>query len=332
VAADLLDAFTDGVCFVALAPISDPGLVASTMAQTLGVPETGGQPVAERLEEYLRERQMLLLLDNFEQVLEAAPLVAELLATAPRLKVLVTSRAVLHLRGEQEFSVPPLSLPPLVESGWLRVESSTKAGPARLSTLNSQLSTLRQYAAVELFIQRALAVKPDFAVTNENAPAVAEICVRLDGLPLAIELAAARVRLLPPEALLARLGSRLKLLTGGARDLPARQQTLRDTIAWSYDLLDDAEKRLFRRLSVFVGGCTLEAVEAVCTDARDEERGMRNEAALERLSLIPHSSFLVTDDALDGLESLVSQSLLRQEEPPPAFGGYPTAGAGGGSS
>jgi predicted ATPase/class 3 adenylate cyclase len=271
VAAELLEVFSDGVFFVGLAPINDPGLVVGTIGQVLGVREGPGQTQAESLQEYLRDRQMLLVLDNFEQVLAAAPLVSELLAHCSRLKVLVTSRAVLHLRGEQEFPVPPLALPDL----------------QRLPPMEA----LSQYAAVELFIQRALQVKPEFAVTNENAPAVAEICHRLDGLPLAIELAAARIRLFSPQALLSRLENRLKLLVGGARDLPARQQALRDTIAWSYDLLDEAHQTLFRRLSVFVGGCTLEAAEAVCPAEGD-----------------------LAVDVLEGLGALVSQSLVRQEE------------------
>jgi predicted ATPase len=219
VAADLLDEFPNGVFFVDLAPIRDPGLVVSAIAKTLGVRETGGQPLIESLKSYVREKQLLLVLDNFEQVLEAAWLVADLLRAAPRLKGLVTSRAVLRLQGEHEYPVPTLSVP----------------DPRCLSPVEA----LSQYAAVELFIQRAVAVRHDFAVANENAPAVAEICYRLDGLPLAIELAAARIKLFPPQALLSRLENRLKLLTGGARDRPARQQTLRDAIAWSYDLLNE---------------------------------------------------------------------------------------------
>jgi predicted ATPase len=207
------------------------------------VREARGQPLLETLNGFLREKSLLLVLDNFEQVLAAAPTVAELMSAESRLKVLVTSRALLRLHGEQEYPVPPLSVP----------------DPRHLPPL----STLCQYAAVELFIQRAVNSKPEFAVSNENAPAVAAICHWLDGLPLAIELAAARMRLFSPEALLARLGSRLKLLVGGARDLPARQQALRDTIAWSYDLLSEAEQALFRRLSVFAGGFTLEAAEAL---------------------------------------------------------------------
>jgi predicted ATPase/class 3 adenylate cyclase len=274
-AADLIDEFHDGVFCVALAPITDPGLVMSTIAQTLGVREDGGQPLLESLSEFLRDRQMLLLLDNFEQVLPAAPRVTEILAACPRLKVLVTSRAVLRLRGEHEFPVPPLALP----------------DPRRVLPGQTQLSAvLSQYAAVELFIQRALAVKPDFSVTNENAPAVAQICHRLDGLPLAIELAAARIRLLTPQDILPRLDNRLKLLTGGARDLPERQQTLRGAIAWSHDLLDETEQQLFRRLSVFVGGCTVAAAEAVGNAKGD------------------------LAELLDSLDSLVGQSLLRQDE------------------
>jgi predicted ATPase/DNA-binding SARP family transcriptional activator len=247
VAAELLGAFENGVTFVALAPISDPDLVVSAVFKTLGVQETAGRPPQESLEEHLRDRELLLLLDNFEQVLAAAPLVAELLASCPRLKVLVTSRAPLHLQGEQEFPVPPLAVPDL------------KHPPP--------VETLSQVAAVALFLQRAQAVKPEFALTDENAAAVAAICQRLDGLPLAIELAAARAKLFSPLALLTRLTSRLALLTGGARDRPARHQTLRSAIAWSYDLLAESEQSLFRRLSVFVDGCTLAAAEAICSDS-----------------------------------------------------------------
>ncbi len=271
VGAELLDDFSDGVFFVALSPIGDPTLVVSTIAQTLGVRETEGQSLLEQVQEHLHARHLLLLLDNFEQVVSAAPRVAELLASCPKLKVLVTSREPLHLRGEKEFAVPPLALP----------------DPKHIPSLDA----LSQYAAVELFIQRALDVKTDFSVTNETAPAIAEICYRLDGLPLALELAAARIKLLPPQAMLARLQQRLKFLTAGARDLPARQQTLRSAIDWSYDLLDEAEKKLFRRLAVFVGGCTFEAAEAVSHAAADP--GI---------------------EIFDGLASLVNKSLLRQQE------------------
>ena len=217
IAAALLDQFEDGVYLVLLAPISDPGLVPATIARALGLREAADRPIADVLTDHLRERQVLLLLDNFEQILPAAPVVADLLAACPRLKILVTSRAALRVRGERELAVPPLGLP----------EDGASVSAERL----------QQYAAVALFAERAREVRPDFAITTENAPAVAEICQRLDGLPLAIELAAARIRLLSPQAMLGRLGRRLPFLTGGSRDLPARQQTLRDTIGWSYDLL-----------------------------------------------------------------------------------------------
>ncbi len=267
VAATLADHFPDGVVFVNLVPLRDPGLLIPTIADALGVREQGGRTALERLKEALRARHVLLVLDNFEQIISAAVLVAELLSACPGLKALVTSRELLRVRGEQAFPVSPLSVPDV-----------------RYATSGERVS---QYAAVQLFIERALAVRPDFAVTNQNAAAVAELCQRLDGLPLAIELAAARSTLFAPEALLARLGSRLKLLTGGSRDLPARQQTLRNTIAWSYDLLTDAEQKLFRRLTAFVGGRSMPAVEAVCAAGGD-------------LDL----------DVVDGLSSLVDKSLL----------------------
>lgn len=281
VATDLIPGFADGVYFVALAPISDPDLVISTIAQSLELEEAGEWPLLERLKAYLCERQLLLVLDNFEQVLAAAPLLAELLAVASHLKVLVTSREVLHLSGEHELPVPPLELPNPEEP--------------------PDLAVLSRCASVELFIQRSLAVKPDFALTDKNAPAVAEICVRLDGLPLAIELAVARIKLLPPQAMLVRLKQhRLRLLRGGSRDLLARQQTLRNAIEWSHDLLDEAEQRLFRRLSVFTGGCALEAAESVCDAIEDPSVGI-----------------------LDGLTSLIDKSLLRQVE---QAGGEPRVG------
>ncbi len=259
--------------FVNLAPISDPALVVPTIAQTLEVKEVAGQALLDLVKTFLREKQVLLLLDNFEQVVGAAVQVTALLAACHQLKVLVTSREVLHVRGEQEFAVPPLTLP----------------DPKHLP----DLVALSRYEAVALFIQRAQAVRPEFEVTIANAPAVAEICVRLDGLPLAIELAAARVKVLPPQALLARLGQRLAVLTSDVRDTPARQQTLRNTIEWSYKLLDVNEQRLFRRLSIFVGGCTLEAAEAVCAPPGDGD---------------------ATRSVLDGVASLVDKSLLQQSE------------------
>lgn len=249
VATEMHDDFADGVCFVPLAPISDPALVVFTIAQTLGLKEVGDRSLLDILKVSLQDKRLLLLLDNFEQVTMAAPGLSELLAACPHLKILVTSRAVLHIRGEHEFEVPPLSLPDLAHL--------------------PESKAISQYAAVDLFMQRATAVKHDFQMTISNARSIAEICVYLDGLPLAIELAAARIKLLSPQTLLTRLTHRLQVLTNGAQDAPVRQQTLRNTIKWSYDLLDAQEQRLFRRLSVFVGGCTLLAVEAVSTALRD---------------------------------------------------------------
>jgi predicted ATPase len=299
VAAELLDAFADGAYFVNLAPLSDPALVAATIAQTLGVRELSGRSVLDSLQAYLRDRQILLVLDNFEHLLQAAAGIAALLAAARGVKILVSSRAVLQLTGEQEYPVLPLALPP------------TSALALDGSRSGREWEALTQYAAVALFIQRALAVKPDFAVTNANAPAVAEICARLDGLPLAIELAAARIKLFPPAALLQRLEQRLPLLTGRPRDLPARQQTLRNTIDWSYTLLDAGEQTLFRRLSVFVGGCTLEAAEAVTAALKIENDKLKNDRHQQQFSIF-NSQFSI----LDGLAALVDQSLLRQVEGP----------------
>ncbi|HZG66128.1 MAG TPA: AAA family ATPase, partial [Herpetosiphonaceae bacterium] len=265
--AELLDDFVDGVWFVELAPITDPSLVVSQIAHTLGVMENGEEDLLAKLQAHFRDRKMLLILDNFEQVVPAAGILAELLRAAPQLRILVTSRAVLRLSGEHEFPVPPLALP----------------DPRHLPSL----AALSQYAAVELFIQRAQMVRPDFQITNESAPAVAEICARLDGLPLAIELAAARTRLFTPQALLQRLRHPLNVLTGGGRDRSARQQTLRGAIDWSYNLLDPEEKLLFAWLGVFAGGWTLEAAEMVCTG--DSGRTVFN-----------------------GLQSLVDKSLVRQ--------------------
>ncbi|MFL5656654.1 MAG: tetratricopeptide repeat protein [Ktedonobacteraceae bacterium] len=273
VARDLVHAFADGVHIVSLAPISDPAFVVSTIAHSMGLTESGSQPLLELLRTSQRDKHRLLLLDNFEHVITAATLLAELLEACPDVKLLVTSREVLRLRAEHQFAVPPLALP----------------DPKHLPDDQS----LVHIPAVNLFIQRVQAIKSDFQVTRDNAATIAEICIRLDGLPLAIELAAARITLFPPQALLARLDRRLHVLTGGARDLPERQRTLRNTITWSYNLLDAAEQQLFRCLSVFVGGCTLEAAEAVCG-----ARG--NASAGQALSV------------LDGVASLIDKSLVQQ--------------------
>src|SRR5690348_9590868 len=258
-AADVVEHFPDGVFFVSLAPVRDWELVSPTIARTLGLREQPGETYAETLTGYLRDKRMLLLLDNFEQVLVAAPAIAGLSATAPELRVLATSRTPLHLSGERTYSVPPLGLP----------------------------------ESVTLFADRAHAATAEFEIADDNEQAVAEICRRLEGLPLAIELAAPRVRTLPPQALLNRLDQRLQLLTGGAQDLDERQRTLRATIEWSYDLLLGEEKTLFARLACFVGGCRIDAADALCDP--DGSLGL---------------------DVLDGLGSLVEKSLLRQRPDP----------------
>ncbi|MBA2597282.1 MAG: hypothetical protein H0V00_11740 [Chloroflexia bacterium] len=267
-AADVLEDFPDGVWFVDLSVLDDPTLVPPAIAAVLGVREEGSG-LAERLAGVLGGKRLLLVLDNFERVLEAASFVTRLLARAPGANLLVTSRAPMHTSGEQEYSLAPFLLP----------------DPAHLPPLEQVL----QFDAVRLFAERAKAVKPDFTVTTANASAIAGICHRLDGLPLAIELAAALVRLLSPQALLMRLEKRLPLLTRGTRDVPARQQTMRDAIGWSHDLLTREEQSLLHRLAVFSGGCTLEAAAAVAD---------------------PESSI----DVFDGIASLVDKSLLRQEE------------------
>jgi predicted ATPase len=274
-AAELVNRFGDGVYFVDLAPIRESESVLTTIARTVGIRETSDRPLLDELKGQLKSKAMLLLLDNFEQVTAAAPKVGELLQDCSQLKLLVTSREPLHLRGEHIHPVPPLTLPP--------------------ADLKQQsLEQLTQCEALRLFIERVIAVKPDFEVTNENAAVVTEICFRLDGLPLAIELAAARIRLFSPRALLERVGGRLQLLRGGARDLPIRQQTLRDTIDWSYELLGEGEQRLFALLSVFAG-CTFEAVEAVAGGMNSHLDGM-------------------TLDVLEGLASLLDKSLIRQTD------------------
>jgi predicted ATPase/DNA-binding CsgD family transcriptional regulator len=256
--------FADGIFFISLAPISDPTLIIPTIAQILGVTESPNRLLLDTLKDFLRDKRTLLLLDNFEQIISAAPLLSELLSDCAELRMLVTSRESLRLRGEHEFPLSPLALPDL-----------------------PSIELLSQSPSIALFMQRAQAVQPDFQLTRGNAAAVAEVCARLDGLPLALELAAARIKLLPPQTMLARLQeSPLQLLTSGARDLPVRQQTLRNTVQWSYDLLDSDEQRTFRWLSVFIGGCTLEAAQFVAGSPA----------------------------SIDVLESLVSKSLLRQTE------------------
>ncbi len=269
VAAGLQETFPDGIHFVDLAPVVDPELVVTTIAQALGVRERSGEALIGTLGEHLRDTRTLLVLDNFEHLLGAAPIVGELLA-ATQLSILVTSRTPLRLSAEHEFATPPLRLP---------------------DPLDPDLEALAGNEAVALFVARARAVRQDFGLTPDTARTVAGICVRLDGLPLAIELAAARVKLLSPDAMLERLGDRLKLLTGGPRDLPSRQRTLRGAIDWSWSLLDGPERRLFARLAVFVGGRTVEAVEAVC-DAEGD----------------------LGVDPLDGLAALLDHSLIARRE------------------
>jgi predicted ATPase len=292
IATDLSNSFEGGVFFVSLATVRDPTLVIPVIAQTLGVREELSGPLFDRLssmaeksgvrlrpvrrplsdmvKQHIGETQVLLLLDNFEQVIDAAPQVADLLASCRNLSILVTSRARLNLRGEYEALVPNLPVPDHKRAG---------------------ITTLTKYPAVELFIQRAISARSDFKLTPDNSHAIAEICVRLDGLPLALELAASRIRVMSAQTLLGRLETRLKLLTGGSSDLPLRQQTLRNAIAWSYDLLNPAEKTLFSRLGVFAGGSTLEAAEEICSS--DQNRGT---------------------DMINNLQSLVDKSLIRRTE------------------
>jgi predicted ATPase len=277
IAAEVVQSFPDGVYFVALSAVRDPDLMASVIAQSIGIPVAGNRVPVDVLIEHLRDKKILLVLDNLEQLLpEGAPFVGQLLQASPNVKAVASSRAALHVYGEQEVAVEPLRLPDL------------RALPS--------LAALSQFEAVRLFIERAVAARHDFAVTNENAPAIAGICERVDGLPLAIELAAARVKMFNPQALLARLETSVSVLGTGSRDLPDRQQTLKGAIAWSYDLLDEPQKRLFSRFSVFARGANLEQAEAVCGPASE-----------------------IGVDVLTGLDELADQSLLRRmpdfEEP-----------------
>jgi predicted ATPase/class 3 adenylate cyclase len=277
------DRFTDGVRFVPLAAVSEPELVPAAIGQALHLLEAGrgSEPINERLRQYVSNRELLFVIDNFEQVLAAGSVLSDLLGSGPMTRMIVTSRAALRVAGEQEFRVPPLGVP---DSDQLLSRES-----------------LSEFEATALFIQRATVVRPDFVVTDENAPAIAEICRRLDGLPLAIELAASRVRILTPQAVVRRLGQRLTLLSGGAVNLPARQQTLRATIDWSHQLLAPAEQRLFARLAVFAAGGALDQIEAVC-DPSEQPLGI---------------------DILEGLTSLTEKSLLNATE---GYGGEPRFG------
>lgn len=271
VAREMQPFFADGVCFVPLASVSEPDLVIPTIAQTLGIQEVGGQPVLEAMKVSLGNKAFLLLLDNFEQVVATAPFIEELLADCPGLKVVVTSRETLGLDAEYIYRVPPLAFP---------------GDPSDPGSLPEE-ELLAQYAAIALFVRRAQAVSP-FQLTQANAGSVTEICKRLDGLPLAIELAAARMKIMSPEALLAKLAEPLKVLTSQSRALPQRHQTLRNAIQWSYDLLDSGEQRLFRRLAVFLGGWTIEAVEAVQRSFNEED----NVSMLDRLASLLDKSLL----------------------------------------
>ncbi|HVL25129.1 MAG TPA: tetratricopeptide repeat protein [Thermomicrobiales bacterium] len=272
-AAELLETFEDGAFFVDLAPLEQPALVLPTMATALGVRESAWHSLRDALFDHLANKRLLLVLDNFEHLMLAAPTVSDLLSNCKRLKVLVTSRAPLRLRGEYEYAVPPLAVP----------------DPRRMPSLDA----LAAIDAVKLFVQRAVAIRPDFSLTDDNGMPVAELCARLDGIPLAIELAAARIRTLEPPALLARLDRRLNVLTGGARDLPGRQRTLRAAIAWSHDLLTADEQVFFRRLAVFAGSGSIEAAEAVMESVGE-----------------------LAVDVLDGIEALIDQSLLRRTTGP----------------
>jgi predicted ATPase/Tfp pilus assembly protein PilF len=277
----------DRVAFVALAAVRDPTLVPAAIAQALGVRESTGQPLLEILKLVLRERQLLLLLDNFEQVTAAAPLLAELLAAAPGLQLLVTSRALLRISGEHVVAVPPLALPPMATD---ERQTTNDERPMTTEVQSASIEALAQYGAIALFLARVRASTPSFELTAANARDIAAICARLDGLPLAIELAAARMKLLSPRMMLARLDRRLALLTDGPRDLPERQQTLRATIDWSYSLLDVGEQLLFGRLAVFAGGWTLDAAEAICPAAGELSRRV-----------------------LDGLHALLDKHLVQQQ-------------------
>lgn len=272
IAAGHLTNFPDGVFFIELAPVFNPDFVAASIIRTLDIKESAGNSINQSLQNFLRGRQILLVLDNFEQVASAAPMVDELIRHAPHLKILVTSRVALRVSSENELIIPPLAVP-----------------PTNLS--NENFVNPKNFPSVQMFVERAQKVKPNFILTAENAAVVAAICADLDGLPLAIELAAARIKLLTPSAILERLENRLQILTSRMSDLPARHRTMRAAIAWSFDLLGDVEQKLFRRLAVFAGGLTVAAAEAIC--GADDKKSA---------------------EILDGLESLIDNNLLRQTE------------------
>jgi len=295
VSAELLTAFPDGVFLVELAAVREPAFILSTIARTLKIEESGS-PTLESLKVALRGRCTLIVLDNFEQLLEASPLVAELLEACPQVKVLATSRGALRIRGEYEYPVLPLALP-----------SSNDLPPGEVL----------RFAAVKLFVERAVQANCRFSITEDNAPTIVEICRRLDGLPLAIELAAVRTRTMAPEEVLSRLANRLHLLCEGARDLPARQQTMRGAIAWSYKLLSEGEKRLFRRLAVFAGGFTIEAAEHVAGDREEIPRthaGKQNSSARKPVVQDSCNVSSLRTDIADGITSLAYKSLLVTSE------------------
>lgn len=293
IALRMLAEFADGVFFIPLAAIRNPDFVVSEITQPFGLKETAEKSLAETLKDFLQAKELLLVIDNFEQVVSAAPILSELRTAAPRLEILVTSRAVLHLHREREFVVPPLDLPQ--------------------DAAEKTLESLFEYSSIKLFIERAQTAKPQFVADDKNALTVAEICARLEGLPLAIELAAARIKILSPLQILERLENRLKLLTGGARNLPTRQQTMRGAIEWSYDLLDENEQILFRRLAVFAGGFTIEAAESVVlcplsfasrpllAVSKDEQQRTKDKGQ-------------PTIDILNGITTLVENSLVVQTE------------------
>ncbi|MBT3273824.1 MAG: AAA family ATPase, partial [Spirochaetales bacterium] len=277
IATEMIEEFKDGVFYVPLESITNAQSVIATIAHELGLKERSKKPVGELLKGYLKEKRILLVLDNFEQVTAAAPSVAELLTISTGLKILVTSREILHLQSEYDFPVPPMSLP--VQN----IEIPPDSDPA---------SFLLQCEAARFFVERATAAQPDFIINSRNGPVIIDICRRLDGLPLALELAAARIRVLPPEDMLERLDKSLSLLTRGGKDRPARQQTLRATIDWSYALLNEDVKKLFRWLSVFSGGLTVKAAEELCRPNSDSDC-----------------------DVLDDISSLEEKSLLKRQEP-----------------